>query len=138
MRARPACGSRISLCSARIRSSACAHLFRPGSTDGGDAAEAPAATKPGKRSKRGAEAGEDDDSDDDDDVPMAFVRDNLAYYKSNKDDPHLKLNEEDEDGSEDEDAAAARGRREQVQQRELAKKRDQLAALLARLDRAAS
>ena len=50
----------------------------------------------------------------------------------------LPTDSEDEDGSEDEDAAAARGRREQVQQRELAKKRDQLAALLARLDRAAS
>ena len=77
-------------------------LLQPGSTDGDDAP--PAAAKPGKRSKRGAEAGEDDDSDDDDDVPMAFVRDNLAYYKSNKDDPHLKLSEEDEaDGSEVED-----------------------------------
>ena len=64
-------------------------LHRPEDQQGSKSERAAA----GQRGKRRAE--EDDDSDsDDDDVPMAFVRENLAYYKSNKDDPNLTLKDE--------------------------------------------
>ena len=105
MRVTPACSSLCHLARRHALDHADTHtsaLACRRSTDAGDAAATPGETKTGKRSKRGAEAGEDESSDDDD-VPFAFVRQNLAFYKSNKDDPHLKIDEEDEDGSEVED-----------------------------------
>jgi len=48
----------------------------------------------------------------------------------------LPTDSEDEEGSEDEALEASRSRRQQLQQRDLAQKREQLSALLKRLDRA--
>ena len=53
--------------------------------------------KRGAPGKRRAMEPEDDDSDDSDDEPLPFVRQNLAFYKSNKDDPYLTVKEDDEE-----------------------------------------
>jgi len=65
------------------------------------AAEAAAAAEQASRAagKRGATSRDDDDSDGDE-VALPSLVNNLAYFKDSKEDPYLKLHEEQDDDSE--------------------------------------